>query len=210
MLRLNRGGLCEGIADSELLALRGQFEAEHHVHLRGFLAPEFLSWVLGGLRQGREAPKKHGAIGEELCVWDTPALDVLTFAVNDSQLFSIVSAITGCGSLGCFEGRVYRMHKEVHHDSWHHDLVDDRKVAMSINLSEGPYEGGATEIREHATGRTWTAPNATPGDALLFRLDPALEHRVLSVTGDSPKTAYAGWFRGTPRFSDVVRGKASW
>jgi hypothetical protein len=36
--------------------------------------------------------------------------------------------------------------------------------------------------------------NTTPGDATLFRISDSLVHRVTSLTGSQPKTAFAGWF----------------
>ena len=37
--------------------------------------------------------------------------------------------------------------------------------------------------------------NTGLGDAMLFRISGNLEHRVTEVTGDQPKTAFAGWFQ---------------
>jgi len=39
--------------------------------------------------------------------------------------------------------------------------------------------------------------NTGPGDAVLFRVDPGLEHRITPVTGSISKTALAGWFVST-------------
>ncbi|HEX6463004.1 MAG TPA: 2OG-Fe(II) oxygenase, partial [Vicinamibacterales bacterium] len=36
-------------------------------------------------------------------------------------------------------------------------------------------------------------PNTGHGDALLFRLDPVLQHRACPVTA-GVKTAFAGWY----------------
>ena len=36
------------------------------------------------------------------------------------------------------------------------------------------------------------------GDAILFKLDAALKHRVTEPEGRVPRTVFAGWFRTEP------------
>jgi hypothetical protein len=68
-------------------------------------------------------------------------------------------------------------------------------VAMSINLSAKPYSGGVLEIRTRESGKVLhRTANTGPGDAILFRVAPGLQHRVTAVEGEVPRTAYAGWF----------------
>ena len=84
----------------------------------------------------------------------------LLLLVNDERMLDVVRSITGCGPIGHFDGRVYRLEPSSdHYDSWHDDLGDGRLVAMSINLGRQPYEGGALEIRDRRTGAT-TRPGA--------------------------------------------------
>jgi hypothetical protein len=101
---------------------------------------------------------------------------------------------------------VYRMLPGPQHaDSWHDDLKEGRMLAMSINLGDEGYVGGLLEIRDRASKHTlYRARNTGPGDALIFRLDPTLEHRVTGVEGNVPKTAYAGWFMPGPD-SELLR-----
>jgi hypothetical protein len=47
-------------------------------------------------------------------------------------------------------------------------------------------------------------PNTEPGDAIFFRIAPALQHVVSAVEGMVPKTAYAGWF-GASTFYPGIR-----
>ena len=49
------------------------------------------------------------------------------------------------------------------------------------------------------------APAMEFGDAVLFRIDPELKHRVLPVTGATPKCRFAGWFSGAPGFRHLIR-----
>jgi hypothetical protein len=83
-------------------------------------------------------------------------------------------------------------------------MGEDRLVAVSLNLSRRPYQGGDLEIRPaHATEATDVVPNHQFGDAVMFRISRDLRHRVNAVVGDAPRTVYAGWFRSTPDFQDL-------
>lgn len=117
-------------------------------------------------------------------------------------MLSFVEAMTGCGHIGSFAGRVYRLAPEVgNYDSWHDDLGANRLVAMSVNLSTEPYSGGLLQIRHHESKRiVREVANTGVGDAILFQLASALEHRVTDIEGTVPKTASAGWFRSAPEY----------
>ena len=135
--------------------------------------------------------------------------DLLIFLANDRALFQFVELITGCGRIGSYDGRVYRMlpgHE--HYDSWHDDIVGQRLVTLSVNLSPEFFSGGLLEIRHERTRRVVNrVANTGPGDGLLFRIAPFLKHRVTRVTGHLPKTALAGWFRSDPMFHAEIRAK---
>lgn len=137
-----------------------------------------------------------------------PALALLLFVANDPRLFEIVRDLTGCGPIGCFDGRVYRIDPaQDHHDSWHSDVGEERLVAMSVNLGREPYAGGTVQIRDEGTGRVISeVANRVPGDALIFDIDERLRHRVSAVEGHVPRTAFAGWFKSEPSFREVLRG----
>jgi hypothetical protein len=143
----------------------------------------------------------------ELCAERGLATTVLELVANDPKFFDVVSAITGCGSIGSFVGRIYRMVPgQGHYDSWHSDVGRDRMVAMSINLSTQPYRGGLLQMRRADSNDVfYEVANLGVGDALMFRVDPSLLHRVTDVVGSVPKTAYAGWFRSRPSYRDLLR-----
>ena len=91
--------------------------------------------------------------------------------------------------------------------SWHDDLAYDRLVAISINVGTGAYLGGILQIRHRESGTIVSeVQNIQPGDAIVFRLSPDLEHRVTEVSGGVPRTAYSGWFCSRPVFdrSDIM------
>jgi hypothetical protein len=61
------------------------------------------------------------------------------------------------------------------------------------------------QIRDSASGEILhEESNTGPGDALIFQIAPALQHRVARVTGNRPKTAFAGWFKSEPDFKTLV------
>ena len=81
---------------------------------------------------------------------------------------------------------------------WHDDLVEpQRRLAITINLGAAPYDGGAFEFRDLASGAPpFRHVHSTPGEALLFPIGAGLQHRVLPVTGGGPRTVFAGWYLG--------------
>lgn len=193
------------LSGDETAALRRQFDARHCVRLPGLLAPRALEMMQTFVEETPFLHRVHGTIGSELCLPDGRASRLIFFLVNDPALYAAVRHITGCGHIGCFTGRVYRMVPGAgDYDSWHSDVTEQRMVGMSINI--GPaYEGGVFQLREAGSKRLLCeAPNVVPGDAILFRIDPRLEHWITPMAGDTPKTAFAGWFRGAPEFMRLM------
>lgn len=210
MITLAETGLARAPSADELGLLRASFRDLHHARLPGLLSPSLLATLRAQLRSATFVPKTHAGIGHELACWDSPASDTLLFLFNDPRLFDLVTAITGVGPIGCFVGRLYRMEPgAAHHESWHSDVGHHRLIACSLNLSDHVYTGGTLLLREADRPDTeQRLPNVTPGDAVLFRVDPGLEHYIEDVQEGGSKTAWAGWFRSEPSFMDVVSKKA--
>jgi Coenzyme PQQ synthesis protein D (PqqD)/2OG-Fe(II) oxygenase superfamily len=201
-LSVDRSGL--RIA-GDLEGLRRQFAEQPYVELPGFVAPALLSIVERAVNAGDFAHRAHPGIGEELCLESGPATAACQLVFNDAALLGVVTQIAACSALRCFDGRVYRLEpKAGHYDSWHSDASDDRMVGLSVNLNRDSYAGGALEIRRAVLPEAeYVVPRSGFGSAVLFRISPALRHRVTSVRGAVARTAYAGWFRGSPDFADV-------
>ena len=89
-------------------------------------------------------------------------------------------------------------------DSWHEDCGDNRRLGLSINLSEALVSGGQLQVRRRKSGEIQQAPPTEFGDAVLFRIFPELAHRGLPVTSAAPKCNFAGWFCGEPGFRDMI------
>jgi 2-oxoglutarate-Fe(II)-dependent oxygenase superfamily protein len=182
-------------SEDERRSLRRGFERKHCVLLRSFLSGPLLAQIQAEVDEGEFYVLETG-ISTELCMRATGVSALLDLLTNDPELFELVQAITGCDRIGAFIGRVYRLLPEpAYEGDWHDDVHEGRMIAMSINLTPRPYRGGVLEIREHdSRGTLHQAKHGGPGDALLFRVDDRLQHRVSSVEGTTPRTAYAGWF----------------
>lgn len=193
----------------ELEQLRSEFERKNYVRLPGFLDRELYDQFVPAIGSAEFYERHHGSIGLESCMKVNATLASLLFLVNDERLFEAIRAITGCGPIGCFDGRVYRINPSSdHYDSWHSDAGADRMVAMSLNLSPEAYTGGVLQIRDVRSPEViHEAPNVGRGDAVIFRVgDDQLQHQITPVTGSVSKTAFAGWFKSRPSFHSVIRG----
>lgn len=174
-----------------------EFQEKHYVLLPKLLEPPLLDFLLERLEQGPWRDEAHKDIGVEVVLEDAPARGLLHFVANAPAFLKTVQEITGHGPLTRFGGRIYRfVPNSGHFDSWHNDNDDGRLVAMSLNLSSRGYEGGVFQLREWSSKRILAEiANTGWGDATLFRISRYLEHRVTEVTGEQPKTAFAGWFK---------------
>jgi 2OG-Fe(II) oxygenase superfamily len=206
VIRLARTGaeatsrVTHGSADA-VQALRQEFDANHCAVIPGLFDPELLAWVQKEMDQAAfDARDYDGLAGELTLDQAVPLVARLLFLLNDPDIHAAVEQVTGIGPIARFDGRIYRrLPVAEHYDNWHDDLGGPhRMVTMSVNLGGEPYGGGELLLRRKGTDEPLArVHNTGPGDALLFRIDPGLEHRVTSVTAGS-KTALAGWFASTP------------
>jgi hypothetical protein len=137
---------------------------------------------------------------------DNIGFHLLHFLANDPKLFHLMQQITGCGRIGCFSGRVYRM--VAGHDynlAWHSDLPH-RLIGMSINLSTEAYSGGIFQMRDCGSSQIlYQGVSSGFGEGIVFRIAPEVEHRVSKMEGTIPKTAFAGWFKSQPDYHASLR-----
>lgn len=182
---------------AERAAWREEFRDRHIVRLPRLLHETLLAPIIDGIARGEFFEKVHPGVKVEHALRPNAAFGLLTFAANDRRLFEVVEEITGCTPIASFVGRVYRMEPAAgHHDAWHTDNADGRMVAMSVNLSSWRYAGGRLQLRARGTERPIAeVANTGLGDAIVFRIDERLEHRVTDVTGTAAKTAFAGWLK---------------
>jgi hypothetical protein len=198
MLQLTRSRfICTETPDS-LSFLRRTFHEQHAIRLPRFLDSDLLAYVHGSIRAASFYERDHEDIAREACMRDNPMLAMMCLIMNDTRLLEAIRGIAGCAPIGYFNGRIYAFAASADHfDQWHSDAVDDRRTGISINLTEGAFEGGVFELRRaDADAAHWSIANTGRGDAVLFRIGDDLLHRVTPVVGPVPRIAYAGWFQG--------------
>jgi 2OG-Fe(II) oxygenase superfamily len=206
VLQLTRSGPALSWTEADLRRLRTQFDERHCIRLPSLIDADEFAYVQRQFDRAVFADKRHGNIGVEVCMQENPALNLLNFLTNDDRFFHLVEQLTGCGPIGTFVGRVYRMIPgSGHYDSWHSDFVEHRMIGMSLNLSDDEYSGGVFQLRpKESDAILIEAPNTGAGDAILFRIASDIVHRVTEVEGTVPKTAFAGWFVSEPKFLDLL------
>lgn len=209
MMQLTRWGTACTASAGDLERLRGQFDRDRCIRLHSILEPGLLRAIARQIDTATFSRQAYKGLGTELCMEENPAEQTLVFLANDPQLFRLIRQITGCGPIGCFTGRVYRMVPgSRHHTSWHNDRLEHRIVGMSINLSEQVYSGGIFQLRDSASPHMlYEIANTGFSDAIIFQISPRLEHRVTEVDGSVPKTAFAGWFQSQPDFYARLRNQ---
>jgi hypothetical protein len=200
MIQLARSGLVVDAGDAELASIADEFASRHVVRLPAFTAPDLLRLLVTRLRESAFRPRIEDGIEVEETLEDADLSALCHFLLNDPRLLEVVERITRSGPLTDFLGRVYRRRAArtpgEHYYDWHNDLIEGRRIGLSLNLSHGRYEGGSLQLRDKASHTVFAdMANPNPGDAVLFRVSAALEHRVLPVIGGVARTTLAGWFR---------------
>lgn len=108
---------------------------------------------------------------------------------------------TGCTPLRAAAGRLVQTRENGRDElAWHDDLGDPtRKLAIVINLSDAPFEGGIFDLRHVGEQASFLSHrHDKAGTMIVFAVRPGLEHRVTMVTKGGPRRVYAGWFLTQP------------
>ena len=206
MIELRKSGVI--VDPGTVQRLKLEFKEKHFVLLPKLVEPALLEFLLQRLEQGAWSEMLHKGIGTEIVSADGPSLSLLHFLANNPAFIHAVEQIGGCEAVSWFAGRVYRfIPSSGHYDSWHDDHMEGRQVGMSLNLSAQEFDGGIFELRERKSKRMLVQfANIGLGDATLFRISSQLEHQITDVTGEKPKTAFAGWFKsGVPDLLSRLR-----
>lgn len=201
ILQLTQNQTVSSLTPARIKELKARFDRRHYLRLPNFLNAKLLNYALKEIKKARFFKVKFkNNVGEELSMKANIPDSMFLFLLNDPVILKNLELITGCRPLRGYIGRLYRfVPNQGHFDHWHQDLMNRRKLALSINLSPKSYRGGNLQMRLKKSKKIFArVKNTRPGDALLFRLDKTLEHHVTQVTGRNPKTAYAGWFSSYP------------
>lgn len=207
MLQISRSGVVFSGSEADIARARTDYEQQDWVRLPAILDRELFEIAQAQLGAS-QFDEKTANLYRELTVANNALPFAFLLLLNNPRLFRLIEEITGCGHIGCFRGRIYRIVPGAnHHVEWHTDLNGTRLVALSVNLNSEPYEGGVLSIREAATERILCElTNSGFGDAILFRIDERLQHRVSDVEGTVAKTALAGWFESAPDYRTLLAG----
>jgi hypothetical protein len=202
-LQLTSSGTKTSISAPELATLRREFDRQHCLLLPALLSQDLVGQVLQRIASGQFHDVTNDGVGHDMSLPESPVVHALHLAVNDPPFLRVLEDVTSARPLGRFDGRIYRMVPGAGHGmDWHDDLHHDHRLGLSINLTPAEYEGGTFQMRlAGASAILCEVRNVGLGDAILFRLDRQLEHRVTPLAGDVAKTAFAGWFSA---------GKAYW
>ena len=203
------GTLFQG-SQKDIENLKLEFDKNYYIKLSNFFEKSLLHFIQEKLKasafyEDRYKVGNDDAVG--FCLDDDKIIGLIYFLLNDEALFKLIEQITGCLEIGCFTGRVYSKVPNLgQYDSWHDDLTDNRMVALSINLSLDTYSGGILQIKDSKDGNIISEVTSTkPGEAIIFRIAPHLEHRVTKVEGKVTRTVLTGWFRANPNYKPVFK-----
>jgi hypothetical protein len=174
-----------------------EFAARGSLYLRDFLAPDVLETVRGICRAASFVTKDNVKLGSMEVEWPRRAGLAVSMALTQPALLRWLEAVTRCGPLKRADGRIAQGRSgQPHALDWHDDRIDpNRRLAITVNLTEEDYEGGLFELRDQASGRIVTSHrHDVMGAALIFEVSARYEHRILAVTAGGPRRVYTGWF----------------
>lgn len=195
------GAVSIGAAETSLDAAqtdraRALFAAHHALLIPEAFDPALLANVMTLGRVASFETERVGTIG-----WRTiEAADrvgrVLRFVLERAAFLRWAETVTGCGGLTNVSGVLAEMSPGTDHVlGWHDDCNDPtRRLALIVHLSDTPFDGGRFELADKSDKRPIAAAGyLPPGSILLFRVDPALCHRVTAVEGQQVRRVFAGW-----------------
>ena len=184
-------------APAVLARARAAFAHRDALALPSAFDPPFLRTILAICRRGPYVPEYIDKIGWRTVEEHDVAGRALRFALQRPAFLRWCEAAAGCDTLNVITGAVAEMAAGTDQGlGWHNDRNDGgfRRLAVSIHLSDVPYEGGLFEMCEKQSGRLLVRQGALPpGSVVLFRIDKRFRHRVTPVISGGPRRVFAGW-----------------
>ena len=186
-------------SDSVAAAIGAAIQHRRPVVLEGFVDDQLLELLAPIWSGATFMPSPVDRVGVRSVETPGHAGAALCLALARPEVLRVIGSLLGGPVLTGVAGAIARFAAGAEERlDWHDDLAEpERKLAITINLGTTPYQGGAFELRDLASGAPpFRHVHATPGEALLFPIGAGLQHRVLPVTGGGPRTVFAGWFLG--------------
>jgi 2OG-Fe(II) oxygenase superfamily len=184
-------------APAVLARARAAFASGHAIVLPSAFDPPFLRTILAVCQRGSYVPEYIDKIGWRTVEDPDVAGCALRFALQRPAFLRWCEAAAGCETLNLITGTVAEMAAGTDQGlGWHDDRNDGglRRLAVTIHLSETPYEGGLFEMCEKQSGRLLVREGALPpGSVMLFEIDRRFRHRVTQVMSGGPRRVFAGW-----------------
>jgi hypothetical protein len=175
---------------------REEFARRRSLFCRHVFAPAFLDRLSAIL-----ARATFGRDGVENLLFRTTeqparASGAISLALRRSNLMRWVEQVTACEVLVTASGRVTQTVADPTATlDWHSDMREPaRRIGITINLGEAPYEGGVFELRRRNGEILTEHRHVERGSALIFDVGPDYQHRVRAVMAGGPRRVYAGWF----------------
>jgi hypothetical protein len=213
-IQLTRKGVAFTGTTADLRRLRAQFRRDHYIILPKLIGPQLMEIIQRCVEAALFRRQEYNGVVAQSLMGDPGTLDFLLFLVNMPEFHRLIQQITGCRRIASFRGRVYRLLPSTNDRIiWHSDIdiMDQRLIAFSMNLTPTAYSSGSLQIKYRGSDKILHEVHNTGfDDALFLRVAHKLHHCVLSVRGDVPRTAMAGWFRWDHEdFHSQVRNASS-
>src|SRR6266446_5371798 len=110
-ITMTRGGAVTRFSDAALRRFAAEFDRCHCVRVPRLVESDLLAELRERVEQSAFRERVHEGIdaNSELCMNDDSVCGALQFLFNGRELFRFVESLSGCGRIGCFDGRVYRV-----------------------------------------------------------------------------------------------------
>lgn len=194
--RISRAGVTIDHDPAVANAVAEAFDRCHGAVFTDVLDPDLLETLLAVSRSAGFQSVATADFGDRGIDSQARTALPMCMALARPNLLAWLEQVTGCEPVSTVEGVLARMQSgdilEWHRDAFH----GVRRLAVVINLSETPFEGGRFEMRRRESKAPLFAYDHTaPGSVMVFRLGADLQHRVTPVTAGGPRVAFAGWLR---------------
>lgn len=201
--------LCIGAVRTRVLVAASDYAplfAKHRaIECTDLLEPHFCHRVMHHCDRATFALDRIAGLGSREIEAPQRVGMALNLALSRPEMLCWVEQATGKRGLQKVDGRIVRTRAGAEDGlNWHNDEHETggdvvRRLAITIGLSDEPYEGGAFELRKSGSADLLIAyHHLNAGTALLFDIDPGLEHRVRPVRSGGARRVFTGWFLGAP------------